>query len=277
MNILKTAQDKKYAVGAFNVSGMEQIKAIVSAAQKLNSPVIISTSEGESAFAGLKQIRAVVSVWQKETGLPLVLHLDHGKSLAKIKEAIEAGYDSVQFDGTTLSFEENIEETKKIVELAHSQNVVVEGELGFLPGSSTLHEEIEIKEEDLTKVEEAVKFVQETQVDSLAVIIGNTHGMAAQEPRLFLDRLAAIKEKVNLPLVLHGGSGIVSEDIRQAIELGICKINVNTELRLAFTQGLRKFIEENPKETTPYKIMPAVIEAVQKVVEEKIKLFGSKI
>jgi len=280
LNIFKNAKENKYAVGAFNVSNLEQAKAIVQAAQKLQSPVIISTSEGESKFIGKKQIKALVDVWRKEINLPVVLHLDHGKSFETIKQAMEAGYDSVHFDGSELGFEENIETTKKIVDFARDKGVQnIEGELGYLRGKSALHEAIEIKEEDLTDPKKALEFVEKTGVDSLAIAIGNIHGVfkTSENPHLFLDRLKAINEKIGDKafLVLHGGSGTPEQDIKKAIQLGIVKINVNTELRIAYTESLKKSLKDNPEQATPYKIMPAVIEAVQMVIEEKIRLFGS--
>ena len=280
LEIFKQAQENKYAIGAFNVSNLEQLKAIIQAIQKLKSPVIIATSEGESKFIGKKQIRALVDVYKKETGLPIFLHLDHGKSLEVIQEAIETGYDSIQFDGSGLSFEENIEMTKKVVDFAKNKGIEnIEGELGYLRGKSSLQEAVEIKEEDLTDPNQAEEFIEKTGVTSLAVAIGNIHGIfkSTQNPHLFLDRLEQINNQIGDKafLILHGGSGTPEEDIKKAIQLGINKINVNTELRIAYTETLKKFLQDNPEQTTPYKIMPLVIEAVQRVVEEKIKLFNS--
>lgn len=279
LDIFKKAQENKYAVGQFNVSNWEQIRAVVQAASKLKSPVIIGTSEGEGDFVGRKQIAAVIDVWRKETGLPILLHQDHGRSFEVIEEAIEAGYDSVHFDGSKLSFEENAEATKKAVDFARERGIEnIEGELGYLRGKSAVQEIFEIKEEDLTDPNQAKKFVEKTGVDSLAVVIGNLHGIfkSVENPRLNLDRLKQIKEQISDTfLVLHGGSGISEEDIRQAIEAGIVKVNVNTELRIAYRQSLGKSLADNPEEITPYRIMPPVVEAVQKIVERKIKLFGS--
>ena len=280
LDIFKKAKDNKYAIGAFNVSNLEQTKAIVQAAQNLQSPIIISTSEGESNFIGEKQIKSVIDVYKQQTGLPIILHLDHGKSFEIIKEAIEAGYDSIHFDGSELSFEENIEETKKIVDFAREKNVKnIEGELGYLRGGSNVHELIEIKLEDLTDPKQAEEFVKKTGVDSLAIVIGNVHGISksGESPHIFFDRLEEIGNRLGNSafLILHGGSGIKQEDIEKSIQLGIVKINVNTELRVAYTESLKKSFQDNPDKVTPYKIMPPVVEAVQKVVEDKIKIFGS--
>lgn len=281
LEIFKKARENKYAIGHFNVSNMEQVRAIMQVAQKMRSPVIIATSEGESNFMGKRQIKALVDSWRQETGLPVILHLDHGKDFNIIREVIEAGYDSVHFDGSKLPFEENVEATKQVVDFARKNNIKnVEGELGYLRGQSAIHEAVVISEKDLTDPSQVLEFVEKTGVDSLAVAIGNVHGIfkEGQDPHLFLDRLEEIRGKLNdsVGLVLHGGSGIPEEDIRASIRLGIVKININTELRVAYIQTLRKSLSDNPEETTPYKIMPLAIEAVQKVVEEKIKLFGSE-
>ena len=278
LEIFQKAKENKYAIGAFNVSNLEQLKAIIQAAQKLKSPVIVSTSQGESKFIGKKQIRALIDSYKKD--LPIFLHLDHGKSFEIVQEAIEAGYDSVHFDGSELDFEENVAVTKKIVDLAKEKGIKnVEGELTHMLGQSSIEEAIEIKEEDLTDPDQALEFVEKTGVNSLAVAIGSIHGIfkSGQNPHLFLDRLKQIENKIGDKafLVLHGSSGTPEEDIKKAIELGIVKVNVNTELRLAYTNTLKKTLKDNPDQTTPYKIMPSVVEVVQKVVEEKIKLFGS--
>lgn len=276
----KKAQENKYAIGQFNVSNLEQIKAVIQAALKLESPVIIGTSEGEINFIGRRQIAGIVKAWRKRADLDIILHQDHGKSLKTIKEAVAAGYDSLHFDGSRLEFDKNIEMTKKVVDFAKSKGIEnIEGELGYLRGKSALQEAFEIKEEDLTDPEQAHEFVKKTGIDSLAVVIGNLHGIfkSVKNPHLFLDRLKDIKEGLeNTFLVLHGGSGIDNEDIKKAIQLGIVKINVNTELRLAYRKALEESLENNPNQIAPYKIMSPVIEAVQKVVEEKIKLFGSE-
>lgn len=283
--ILKKAQVGKYAIGSFNFSTAEVLKAIVSAAKELSSPIIISTSEGEGEFIGMAEAAALVGAWRHGTKLPIILNLDHGKSLDSVKKAIEAGYDAIHFDGSELSYDENIAQTRAIVnyirdiERKYDQEIIVEGELGYLRGSSSVHEEVlEIKPEDLTSPEQAKDFVERTGVDSLAIVIGNAHGVFLKsEERLDLERLAQISKMLDdrVFLVLHGGSGIPAEDIKKSIELGIVKINVNTELRVAYKEGIEKEMEEKPAETTPYKILQPSFEAVKSVVGEKIKLFGS--
>jgi len=283
--ILKKAQLGHYAIGCFNFSTAEILKAIVAAAGELKSPIIISTSEGEGDFIGYREAAALADAWRHGSSLPIILNLDHGKSFETVKKAIAAGYNAVHFDGSLLRYEENLAQTKKIVDYVRGvekeseREIIVEGELGYLRGSSSLHKEaLEIDEHDLTSPGQARDFLDHTGVDSLAVVIGNAHGVFLRgEERLHLDRLADIKAELNNDcfLVLHGGSGIPGQDIKKAIGLGIVKININTEIRLAYKQALDAELKEAPSETTPYKILGPALEAVKKVVGEKIKMFGS--
>ncbi len=277
---LKKAQKEKWAIGHFNFSNLETLRAIIQAAEKLKSPLILGTSEGESKFIGLKQAVALVDSYKKEKGLPVFLNLDHGRSFHYIKKAIDAGYKAVHFDGSKLSLEENIRQTKKVIKYAKKLGVLVEGEVGAIgtDASRIYKKKFEIREKNLTDPADAEKFIKETKTDSLAISIGTFHGIEVRglNPRLRLERLKEIKKMTgDTFLVLHGGSGTPKKDMEKAIKLGIDKININTELRITYTNALKKNLKKNPKETTPYKYMPEVIEAVQKVVEEKIKLFGS--
>ncbi len=261
----KKAGKQGWAVGQFNFSNLRILKAIVLAAQENKSPVIVGTSEGESRSIGLKQAVALIKSFRRETQLPIFLNLDHGKTFGYIKKAIDAGYDAVHFDGSRLPLARNIRETKKVVKYAKKSGVFVEGEVGMIGGA-------------LTCTEEAQEFIKKTGVDSLAVAVGNLHGIRSSgiNPNLNLKRLKEIKKKAgSLPLVLHGGSGTPQNDIKKAIKLGIAKVNINTELRLAYLKALKKALKRKSKKITLYKYMPRVIEAVQKVVEDKIKLFGS--
>lgn len=282
IEIFEKARDGKYAIGQFNVSTDEQIKAVVETAKDLKSPIIIGTSEGEREFIGVNQTVALVESWQNQTGLPIILNADHCKDFESAKEVIDAGYSAVHIDGSKLPFEENIELTKKVVEYARSKNpeIIVEAELGYLRGGSEIRkEEIEIKEEDLTKPEQAKEFFEKTKVDLLAIIVGNVHGVSInlKDPDLNLKRLKEIQEAVpGALLVLHGGSGAAEQDIKEAIKLGVVKININTELRIAYSEALSQEIKQHPDEVKPYKILAPTIEAMKKVVEEKIKLFGSE-
>jgi len=280
LQIMKNAQKEKYALGQFNITTDEQIKAIVEVAKNLKSPIIIGTSESERGFIGTNQVVALIRTWQSESGLPIILNADHCKSFDSAKEVIDAGYSSVHFDGSELSFEENIEITKAVVNYAKNKNpeIIVEGEVGYLRGGSDVHKEkIEIKEEDLTKPEQAKEFVEKTGVDSLALAIGTVHGIEAEAEKINLKRLKEIKKVIpGTFLVLHGGSGADDKDVKKAIKLGIVKININTELRVAYSEGLKKEIKEHPEEVKPYKILTPAVEEMKKVVAKKIKLFGSE-
>jgi len=281
IQILQNAKIGKYAIGQFNVSTDEQLRATIEVAKDLKSPVIIGTSESERKFIGIKQAVALVESWQEETGLPIILNSDHCKTFESAKQAVDAGYSAVHFDGSELSFEENIKITKQVVDYAKDINpeILVEGELGYLRGDSEIHEKIEIKQEDLTKPEQAKEFVEKTRIDSLAIAIGNIHGIESdrENPSLYLDRLKEIQKAVpDTFLVLHGGSGTPDKDIKRAIQLGVVKININTEIRIAYSDALEEEIKEHPEEVKPYKILTPAVEAVKKVVEEKIRLFGSE-
>ena len=284
---LQKAQREQWAIGQFNFSDFTQMKAIVNAAQKCYSPIILGTSEGESKFFGLDEAVALRNILRKKLCLPVFLNLDHGKTFKYLKEAIRAGYDMVHIDASKLTLEENIKITKEVVRYAKWRGILVEGEVGRLgtDSSKIYKENFVIKEEDLTKPEQAKEYVKKTGVDLLAVSIGNFHGIEASgiDPNLRLDLLAKIQETLrqaqgktkNAFLVLHGGSGTPENDIKEAIKSGIVKININTELRVAFTGNLRRALSSNSEETTPYKYLPEAKKSVAKIVETKIEIFGS--
>jgi fructose-bisphosphate aldolase class II len=275
---LKKAKEEGFAIGQFNVSNLEALKAVIAAAQNLRSPVIIGLSEGEREFFGARQVAGIVNDFRGKVNIPIFLNADHTKSFEKIKEAVDAGFDSVHFDGSRLTYEKNMEETRKSVKYAKSENtaISVEGELGYLRGASRVQDKVEISPDDFTDADEAADFVERTGVDRLAVVFGNVHGIVTgQKEKLDFERLKEIASKANTFLVLHGGSGIDPEDVRESIRLGVVKINVNTELRVAYRKALEKALSDMPDETTPYRLLAPVVDAVQKVVEEKIKLFGS--
>lgn len=293
--ILKT-ENRKTAIGHFNIAGLEQLKAIFEAGQELSGaqgekiPLIIGTSEGEGNYVGLRQAAALVKSLSVSDGdYPIFLNADHFHSLEKIKEAVLAGYGAVIFDASELSFEENIKKTKEAVAFAKSINpeVLVEGEIGFIGSSSKILNEIPegaaIKPEDLTKPEEAKRFVKETKVDLLSVAVGNLHGMLARRseseegfknPALDIKRIKEIKKAAGVPLVLHGGSGITNEDFIAAIDAGISIVHINTEIRLAWRKALEKSLKDNPEEIAPYKVMLGVITEMKKIVIEKLKIFN---
>lgn len=278
--ILLEAQKEHWAVGHFNISNLEQLRATMEAAKNFKCPVMIGLSEGERKFVGLKQAVALAKSFKEEYGLPVFLNPDHSHSVESAKSAFEAGFDSVHIDLSKLSFEENIEGTKEVVDYVKSKNpkISVEGELGYLRGESRIQKEIiKIKPEDLTKPEEAAEFAEKTGLDRFAGAYGNSHGISLDEPALDIERIKAVRKILpeKVAMVLHGGSGIPDKEIKEAIKAGISNIHVNTEIRTVYAEALRKFLAENPEETTPYKILAPAVEATQKKVEEKLKLFNS--
>ena len=277
-NYLQRAQAGDWAVAQINFSTPEQLRGIFAAGANLKSPLILGTSEGESKFLGFEEIVSLVKIYRKKYKFPTAfLNLDHGKNPDWIRSAVDFGYDAVHFDGSALPLEENIKQTKKIAEYGHRKGVLVEGELGAIKGESVFHEgKAEIAREDLTLPENVEKFLRETKVDSLAVAIGNVHGVYNIMPHLDFERLKEIDKKSKAFLVLHGGSGIPDQEIKQAIKLGIAKINFNTEIRIAWKKALEDVFQTAPNEVKPYKILPRVQEAIQKKVEEKIILLNSQ-
>lgn len=278
--ILQKATKEHWAVGHFNISNLEQLKAIVDAAKDMNTPIMIGVSEGERKFIGIKQCVALIKSFQEEYSIPIFLNPDHSHSRESAKEAFDAGFNSVHIDLSKSPFEENIKGTCQVIDYVKSKNpdISVEGELGYLRGESRIQKEIiEIKPEDLTEPEEALEFVKKTGIDRFSGAYGNIHGISANEPRLDIERIREIRKIIpeNVSLVLHGGSGISDDIMKEAIKAGIANIHINTEIRVAYTEALRKILAENPDEVVPYKIFPPVIEAVKQKVEEKLKLFSS--
>lgn len=277
-NYLKKAQKEKWAIGQFNFSTIEQLRGILAAARALKSPVILGTSEGESRFLGLEETVALVEISKSKNKVLAFLNLDHGKDFALLKEAVDIGYSSVHFDGSDLAIKKNISAAKKIAEYGHKYRVLVEGELGAIRGSSEIHKNaMEIKESDLTSPGEVQEFVKKTKIDSLAVAIGNSHGLYKENSKILdIGRLKEIRKKTEAFLVLHGGSGTALKEIKKAIASGIVKVNINTESRLAWRKGLENYFQKNPDEIKPYKILPEIQDIIQKKTEEWINLLGSK-
>ncbi len=280
--ILKKATQEHWAVGHFNISNMEQLHGIINAAKNLRAPVMIGLSEGERDAFGLNQAVAVIESFKKETGLPIFVNSDHSKSPESAIKAFDAGFNSIHIDLSKLNYEENVAGTKKVADYVHAKNpdISVEGELGYLvTDSSKIYKEaVEIPEESLTKPEQAVEFVKTTGVNRFAGAYGNLHGISLKtEKKLDLERIMAIREAlpVEVALVLHGGSGTNDEMFKRAIEAGIANIHISTEIRIAYSEALRKAMADMPEETTPYKFFPSVIKAVQDKVEERLRLFGS--
>ncbi|MEN9621852.1 MAG: hypothetical protein RLZZ67_286 [Candidatus Parcubacteria bacterium] len=278
---VEEALAKKVAIGHFNISNLEGFWAVVNAAKKLQVPVIIGVSEGEREFMGVTQVRALVDSVKSE-GFPIFLNADHTYSFEKVKEVVDAGYDSVIYDGTEQSFDDNVAATKKCVAYAKKKNanILVEAEIGFIGKSSkvldAIPEGVKISEEFLTKPDEAKKFRDATGVDMLAPAVGNIHGMLSggKDPALNIGRIGEISKAVKVPLVLHGGSGNSAEDFVAAINAGVAIIHVNTEIRVAFRDALVAQVTKDPSQVAPYKIMKPTIEAMQAVIEEKLRIFN---
>lgn len=278
-DVLERAQSEGWALGAFNASNIETVKAIVQAANKLQAPVIIESSTGETEYFGAKNLVDIIQNYREELNIPIFVNLDHSQSEEASREGIEAGYELIHFDGSKLPFEENVAVTSRIVQTARAKGLLVEGEIDHIGGSSAPHlqESAESAQEQgsYTDPQKAVEFVQKTGVNIFAAFFGNVHGVYKNPPVLDFERLRAIREKVSCFLSMHGGSGIKDEDVKEAIRVGkIVKVNVNTEMRVAARVALEKTLEQTD-EVAAYKFMPLVIEAVQKVVEEKIQVFGS--
>jgi len=275
--ILNKAKNEGYALGAFNAGNIEIVKAVVQTGQGKQAPLIIETSVGEADHFGMENFLDVVENFRRETRLPILTNFDHGPGLEECQKAIEAGYSLVHFDGSKLPYEENVKITKILVEQAHQKQILIEGEIDKILGESRFSEEQAESVQAMgnyTDPAKAADFVSQTGCDILAVFIGNLHGTYPTSPKLDLERLQMIRQQVPSFLSLHGGSGLLGEDIQAAIKLGVVKVNVNTELRLAFKETLENVLKGS-EEVAIYKIMPPVIAAVQKVVEEKIELFGA--
>ena len=272
--ILRDAQKGGYAIGAFNCNNMAIVQAIVAAAEAEKSPVIVQASQGAMRYAGIEYIAAMTCLAAEKASVPVALHLDHGTSFAQVMNCVRNNFTSVMIDGSQLSLEDNIALTKKVVEAVRPLGISVEAELGKIGGTE---DDISVSAEDalFTDPNEAEIFVRETQVDALAVAIGTAHGQYKGVPKLDFDRLEEIRKRVDIPIVLHGSSGVPDEDIRKAISLGVSKVNIDTNIREAFMNAARKVIAEHPNEIDPRKILGPAREATTEIIREKIRLFGS--
>jgi fructose-bisphosphate aldolase class II len=283
--ILQNATKEGWATGHFNASELDQMRAIVEACKEVGAPAIIGTSEGEARHFGYAEAVALRDVMRKEYNIPIFLNADHHKTVEAAKAAIDAGYDSVHIDLSALPFEENISGTREIVEYAkatsyklQATSLSVESELGYLRGESKVQKEkIEVKPEDYTDPEQACEFIEKTGVDRLAIAVGNIHGISLDEPDLDIERIRAIRQAIpqEVALVLHAGSGIPNEQIKAAIKAGISNIHINTELRVAYTDALKKTLAQDLDEVAMYKLDADAIEAMKKLVKEKLHLFGA--
>lgn len=274
--LVPNADREGYAIGAFNTSNLEVTQGIIRAAVKKAAPIIIQVSEGAIKYAGLKPITHIVSTIAKNesNSIPIALHLDHGHSFHSVVECIRAGFSSVHMDGSGLAYDENVEITKQSVEYAHEHGVWAQGELGKIIGVFADAHEVRETKAAYTDPDQAVEFVRKTGVDTLAISIGNSHGLADDD--MDFDRLKEINEKVSVPLVLHGGSGIRKEFIKRSIGLGIAVVNIDTDIRIAYSDAIEKSFSERGKgDYDPRKLMVPAIDAVQATVESSLETFGS--
>jgi len=281
--IIQEVEKKKTAIAHFNVATLEQMNAVARVARKMNAPVVVGVSEGEWNSMGMRTLVALRDAYRRE-GVLMYLNADHTRSLENVERVASAGFDSIIFDAAHLPLEENIAHTKSAVRIMkkHSsffKRIIIEGELGYIGTSSKLLDSIPegaaITGDFFTKPEDARRFVMETQVDMLAPAIGNIHGMLKHMPNPHLDigRIKDIRKSANVPLVLHGGSGISEEDFTAAIDAGISLIHISTELRVAWKKGIEDSLKEKPDEIAPYKILEKSVTNLEKVIEKRMKLF----
>ena len=295
-DLLIPAMKRSYAVGAFNISNLDNLAAVTQAAVEESSPAIIAVTPSSIEYAGLAYLEKIVKTAAESAAVPMSLHLDHGKDIQTVLNCLHSGFTSVMIDGSHLRFEENVALARHVVDLAHPKGVSVEAELGRI--ESVEESTAEERKAILTDPGAAESFVEQTGIDALAVAIGTSHGAYKfkDESRLDLERLRIIRRRLSIPLVLHGASGVPSwviekankygavlsgvkgipeEEIRNAISTGISKVNIDTDLRLAFTAGLREVLANSPKEFDPRKILGAARTLMQEVVKDKMRLFGS--
>lgn len=272
--LLERAVQDRYAIGAFNANNMEQVQAIVEAAQEERAPVILQVSQGAIRYAGLEFAAGLVKVAASAVDVPVVLHLDHGTDFDQNVRCLHAGFTSLMFDGSKLPYEENVAITQRICKMAHICGIPVEAELGRVAqaGDHLTQEQVEAL---MTDPDQAAEFVRLTGVDSLAVAVGSVHAMRSRDAALDIDRIEAIYDKIRIPLVLHGSSGVRHDSIVEAIEHGIAKINVATYLNEAFVGGMREGLEQYADSVDPRKSLSVARERVKERVREKIRLFKS--
>ena len=269
--IMKKAQEGHYAIGAFNVENMEMVQAVVAAAEEMHSPVIMQTTPSTVKYAGLDYYLANVSIAAARAAVPVAMHLDHGDSFDLAMRALRVGYTSIMIDGSKLSLYDNIALTKSVVAACKPSHIPVEGEIGTLGG----------KEDDLsgkpvyTEPADAKEFAESTGVTSLAIAIGTAHGIYKGIPKLDVNRLSEIRAVVDIPLVLHGTSGVPDDQVRDCVSRGICKVNYATDLRIAFSNGVKQYLKENPDVFDPKKYSAVGRDLVKKYVMQKMEVVGS--
>ncbi len=275
--MLKEAQKGRYGIGAFNANNMEIIQAIIEAAEEEKAPVILQASQGAIKYAGLDMIVAIVKVMAEKAKIPVALHLDHGTDYYQNIKCLRAGFTSLMYDGSKLPFDENVEMTKKVVEMAHVCDIPVEAELGQIGKMGESDEPgvaLEKVKESMAVPEEAAKFVELTGIDSLAAAVGTIHGCRTPFAKLDIPRIEKIRELTGVPLVLHGASGANDEEVRKGINAGICKINIDTRIRMKFTEKIREIIKKNPQEIDPRKILGPAKDAAKEIIRDRMRVFG---
>jgi ketose-bisphosphate aldolase len=274
-DIVKEAQQGGYAVGAFNVHNLESVLGVAQAAVQAKSPAIIQVSEGAIKYMGVKPTTHIVSTVAKNiaTQVPIALHLDHGRSFDSVFECINAGFTSVHIDASNLPLDENVSLTKQVVDMAHHKGVWVQGEVGAIMGGHGKAGD-RIQDIPIARLEDVIKFVQETKVDTVAAAIGTAHGVYENED-ILIDLLKDIKKQTKIPFVLHGGSGVDDKKIKNAIKEGVNIINIGTDIKLAFCQTLIDMCLNNKDETDPRNLLRPTIKMVKKTVMAKMNLFGS--
>jgi len=275
--MLKEAQKGRYAIGAFNANNMEIIQAVIETAEEERAPVILQASQGAIKYAGLDMIVAMVKVMAEKVKIPVALHLDHGTDYYQNIKCLRAGFSSLMYDGSKLAFDENVKMTKKVVEMAHACDIPVEAELGQIGKMGDSDEPgvaLEKVKESMAVPEEALRFVKLTGIDFLAAGVGTIHGCRTPFAKLDIPRIEKIRALSGVPLVLHGASGADDEEIRKGITAGICKINIDTRIRMEFSQKMRQTIKANPQEIDPRKILGPAKEAAKEIIRDRIRVFG---
>lgn len=272
--MLEDAKVNKYAVPHFNINNLEWTRYILEECNRLKSPVILGVSEGAIRYmGGYKVVANLVKNLDEELNIqiPVAIHLDHGSSVESCKKAVDAGFTSVMIDASKYSLEENIDMTKQVVEYARIKNITIEAEIGHIGGS----EDNMSSEIAYAKVDDALSLYNETKIDFLAPALGSVHGLYKGEPCLDFDKMKEISEKTNIPLVLHGGTGIDDEKLKKAIASGICKVNINTELQIAWTKAVRKFLSEDTKAYDPRTVIKSGEQSMKQAIEHKVNVLGS--
>ncbi|HNT75871.1 MAG TPA: class II fructose-1,6-bisphosphate aldolase [Anaerolineae bacterium] len=272
--LLLDAQKNGYAVGAFNTNNLEITQAIIRAAEAKRAPVLVQISAGALKYAGAEFLPMIVAKAAQLASVPVAIHLDHGPSFESVLQCLRVGFTSIMRDASKLPYEQNVAEVRKVVEVCHALGIPVEAEIGKIGGAEE-HVVVSDREATMSDPDECARFVEDAGFDFLAVAIGNAHGFYKGEPQLDFARLEKIRSKVSVPLVLHGASGIPDAQITMAVERGICKINIDTEIRNAFIRTIQKLVAENPDQIDPRKIFGPGIEAMQAIVEQKIEIFKS--